>query len=64
MQGTIDMRNVERIPSLEQRNIFSWSRFLLESVLAIGGALMVTNVILLAASLSKGYASIGKDFDF
>ena len=45
MQDTIDMRNVERIPSLEQRNIFSWPRFLLESVLAIGGALVVTGLI-------------------
>ena len=45
MQDTVDMRAVERIPSLEQRNIFSWPRFLLESVLAIGGALVVTGLI-------------------
>ncbi|HWZ17838.1 MAG TPA: DUF4118 domain-containing protein [Ktedonobacteraceae bacterium] len=45
MQDSIDMRNVERIPSLEQRNTFSWPRFLLESVLAIGGALVVTGLI-------------------
>jgi hypothetical protein len=45
MQDTVDMRAVERIPSLEQRNIFSWSRFLSESVLAIGGALVVTGLI-------------------
>jgi len=45
MQDTIDMRNVERIPALEQRNIFSWPRFLLESFFAIGGALVVTGLI-------------------
>ena len=45
MQDTIDMRNVERIPSLEQRNVFSWPRFLLESILAIGGALALTGLI-------------------
>ena len=26
MQDTIDMRNVERIPSLEERTTFRWSR--------------------------------------
>jgi two-component system sensor histidine kinase KdpD len=45
MLDEVDMRAVERIPSLEQRNIFSWPRFLLESVLAIGGALVVTGLI-------------------
>ena len=45
MQDTIDVRNVERIPSLEQRNIFNWPRFLLESVLATGGALVITGLI-------------------
>jgi two-component system sensor histidine kinase KdpD len=45
MQDIVDLRNVERIPSLEQRNIFSWTRFLLESILAIGGALVVTGLI-------------------
>ena len=45
MQDTIEIRNVERIPALEQRSIFSWPRFLLESVLAIGGALVVTGLI-------------------
>ena len=45
MQDTIEIRNVERIPALEQRSIFSWPRFLFESVLAIGGALVVTGLI-------------------
>jgi len=45
MQDTVDMHGVERIPSLEQRTIFSWPRFLLESVIAIGGALVVTGLI-------------------
>lgn len=45
MQDTVDMRAVERIPTLEQRKVFSWPRFLLESVLAIGGALVVTGLI-------------------
>jgi two-component system sensor histidine kinase KdpD len=45
MQDTVDMHAVERIPSLEQRITFSWPRFLLESVIAIGGALVVTGLI-------------------
>ena len=45
MGEEVDMHEVERIPSLEERTIFSWPRFLLESVLAIGGALLVTGLI-------------------
>jgi K+-sensing histidine kinase KdpD len=39
------MHMIERIPALEERTTFRWSRFLLESVLAIGGALAVTGLI-------------------
>lgn len=39
------MQAVERIPTLEDRTTFHWPRFLLESVLAIGGALAVTGLI-------------------
>jgi two-component system sensor histidine kinase KdpD len=39
------MQAVERIPMLEERKMFRWPRFLLESALAIGGALVVTGLI-------------------
>src|SRR5258708_12915851 len=39
------MQAVERIPMLENRTTFHWPRFLLESVLAIGGPLAVTGLI-------------------
>ena len=45
MLDEVDVRAVERIPSLEERTTFRWSRFLLESVVAIGGALVVTGLI-------------------
>jgi K+-sensing histidine kinase KdpD len=45
MQDEVDMQAVERIPSLEERTTFRWPRFLLESVLAIGGALALTGLI-------------------
>jgi K+-sensing histidine kinase KdpD len=35
----------ERFPPLEGRTMFRWPRFLLESVLAIGGSLAVTGLI-------------------
>ena len=41
------MQTIERIPRLEERATFHWSRFLLESVLAIGGALALTGLIAL-----------------
>ncbi|HYX50916.1 MAG TPA: DUF4118 domain-containing protein [Ktedonobacteraceae bacterium] len=45
MLDEVDMQAVERIPSLEERTTFRWSRFLLESVLAIGGSLLMTWLI-------------------
>lgn len=45
MQDEVDIQAVERIPTLEERATFHWPRFLLESVLAIGGALVVTGLI-------------------
>jgi Domain of unknown function (DUF4118) len=45
MQDDVTLRAVEQIPSLEERTLFRWPRFLLESVLAIGGALVVTGLI-------------------
>ncbi len=45
MRDEGDMRAVERMPSLEERALFRWPRFLLESVVAIGGALVVTGLI-------------------
>ena len=39
------MQAVERIPTLGNRTTFHWPRFLLESVLAIGGPLAVTGLI-------------------
>src|SRR5215471_10349990 len=45
MQDDGALRAVEQIPSLEERTLFRWSRFLLESVVAIGGALLVTGLI-------------------
>lgn len=47
MLDEVDARVVERIPSLEERATFRWSRFLVESVLAIGGSLVVTGLIFL-----------------
>jgi K+-sensing histidine kinase KdpD len=45
MLDEVDMQAVERIPSLEERTTFRWSRFLLESVVASGGSLVVTGLI-------------------
>src|SRR5271157_1703851 len=41
----VAIQAVERIPTLEERKMFRWPRFLLESALAIGGALAVTGLI-------------------
>ena len=46
MNDEVEMQTVEeRIPALEGRKMFRWPRFLLESVLAIGGSLAVTGFI-------------------
>ncbi|HXX78639.1 MAG TPA: hypothetical protein VEI53_09120, partial [Ktedonobacteraceae bacterium] len=45
MLDGVEKSTVERIPSLDERVTFRWSRFLLESVIAIGGALVVTGLI-------------------
>jgi two-component system sensor histidine kinase KdpD len=45
MDDEVDVQAVERIPTLEGRRMFRWPRFLLESVLAIGGSLVVTGFI-------------------
>ncbi len=45
MRDEVDKQAVERIPLLEERTTFRWSRFLLESILAIGGSLVVTWLI-------------------
>jgi two-component system sensor histidine kinase KdpD len=45
MLDGVDKSAVERIPSLDERVTFRWSRFLLDSVIAIGGALVVTGLI-------------------
>lgn len=45
MQDDVAMRTVEQIPSLEERTLFRWPRFLLESVVAIGGSLVVTGLM-------------------
>jgi Domain of unknown function (DUF4118) len=45
MQDDVALRAVEQIPSLEERTLFRWPRFLLESVVAIGGPLLVTGMI-------------------
>ena len=46
MNDEVEMQTVEeRIPTLEGRKMFRWPRFLLESVLAIGGSLAVTGFI-------------------
>ena len=46
MNDEVEMHTVEeRIPTLEGRTMFRWPRFLLESVLAIGGSLAVTGLI-------------------
>jgi two-component system sensor histidine kinase KdpD len=46
MNDEVELHTVEeRIPALEGRKMFRWPRFLLESVLAIGGSLAVTGFI-------------------
>ena len=46
MYDEVEMHTVEeRFPTLEGRTMFRWPRFLLESVLAIGGSLAVTGLI-------------------
>jgi two-component system sensor histidine kinase KdpD len=46
MNDEVEMQTVEeRIPTLEGRRMFRWPRFLLESVLAIGGSLVLTGLI-------------------
>ena len=45
MLDRVEKSTLERIPSLDERVTFRWSRFLLESVIAIGGALVVTGLI-------------------
>ncbi len=45
MQDDVALRAVEQIPSLEERTFFRWPRFLLESIVAIGGALVVTGLM-------------------
>ncbi len=46
MNDEVEMRTVEeRIPTLEGKKMFRWPRFLLESVLAVGGSLAVTGLI-------------------
>src|SRR6266566_2022510 len=48
----------ERIPTLEGKKMFRWPRFLLESVLAIGGSLVYLLVILVLASTLGRYAAV------
>ncbi len=45
MLDGVDNSTAERIPSLEEKVTFRWSRFLLVGVIAIGGALVVTGLI-------------------
>ena len=45
MLDGVNTQAVERIPALEEKTTFRWTRFLLESALAIGGPLVVTGLI-------------------
>ena len=59
MNDEVEMQTVEeRIPTLEGKKMFRWPRFLLESVLAIGGSLVYLLVILVLASTLGRYAAV------
>ena len=45
MQDEVNLQALESIPTLRERTTFRWPRFLFESVVAIGGALLITGLI-------------------